>query len=58
MTKREIADVLLDRVVAALDGLGHGGPSAMNPSAATDQAALDGRKRPAQTGAMHEGRGE
>lgn len=36
MTKREIADVLLDRVAAALDG----------------------RKRPAQTGAMHEGSGE
>jgi phosphopantothenoylcysteine decarboxylase/phosphopantothenate--cysteine ligase len=36
MTKREVADVLLDRVAAALDG----------------------RKRPAQTGAMHEGSGE
>jgi phosphopantothenoylcysteine decarboxylase/phosphopantothenate--cysteine ligase len=35
MTKREIADVLLDRVAAALDG----------------------RRSPAQTGAMHEGRG-
>jgi len=58
MTKREIADVLLDRVAAWLDGLGTGGSTATRRDDAAEGAALDGRKRPAQTGAMHEGRGE
>jgi phosphopantothenoylcysteine decarboxylase/phosphopantothenate--cysteine ligase len=58
LTKREIADVLLDRVAAALDGLGGGARTARGRDEPTDKAALDGPKRPAQTGAMHEGRGE
>ena len=55
LTKREIADVLLDRVAAVLDGVAGGGQVAADRVPPTEEAALDGRKRPAQTGAMHEG---
>ncbi|MEZ0241589.1 MAG: bifunctional phosphopantothenoylcysteine decarboxylase/phosphopantothenate synthase [Chloroflexota bacterium] len=54
LTKREIADVLLDRVAAVLDGVG-GGPSSRHDEPGTHRSALDGRESPAQTGAMHEG---
>ncbi|HYN70587.1 MAG TPA: bifunctional phosphopantothenoylcysteine decarboxylase/phosphopantothenate synthase [Candidatus Eisenbacteria bacterium] len=65
LTKREIADVLLDRVAAVLDGVDRGqagsqrpaGEAAVSEPASSDgrDGALDGPKRPAQTGAMHEG---
>jgi phosphopantothenoylcysteine decarboxylase/phosphopantothenate--cysteine ligase len=67
MTKREIADVLLDRIAAALDGLepldGRGGAdgdvgSRARRGGVPHNAELDGGKGPAQTGAMHEGRRE
>ena len=61
LTKREIADVILDRVAAALDGLDGldgAGPTGPRRDATPRKAELDGRKRPAQTGAMHEGHDE